>query len=285
MARSKSDIELSTAEAKLYAKLAGEATDVASTEDFKAWAQTSVRKLFPHEMLIAGVAHRNGPRVAVDRLVPAGFPMAFINAVTARDGAFTCPTLEIWFQQGQPQLYQPNPGDRSSQALRPAKEFDAYDLKNVAAHGVPDLSGRYATYFSFSQIPKSLTKRHSDLLELLVPQLHHAYVQATAGPKFGFTSDHPIDTTAGSSGLAWAQGFGLSTRELQVLYWLSMGKTNDQIAHATRRARDTVKHQVSGILAKLNVCTRSEAVVLAIRVGILPERRQLPEASRSKIVS
>ena len=55
------------AEAKLFVKLAGEATEVDSSEDFKVWTQTSVRKLFP---------------------------LAFINAVTARCGAFACPTLD-----------------------------------------------------------------------------------------------------------------------------------------------------------------------------------------------
>lgn len=211
--------------------------------------------------------------------------MAFIEAVTARHGAFTCPTLENWFQQGRPQLYQPDVRDRSTQSARPAQEFHAYDLKNVAAHGVPDLSGRYATYFSFSQIPKSLTTRHADLLELLVPQLHHAYVQATSGAKGSLIPNQHLSESCNPSGLDLAQGFGLSTRELQVLYWLGMGKTNHQIAHATRRARDTVKHQVSGILAKLNVRTRNEAVALAVRVGILPERRQRRAVSGNEITS
>jgi DNA-binding NarL/FixJ family response regulator len=53
-----------------------------------------------------------------------------------------------------------------------------------------------------------------------------------------------------------------------------MGKTNDEISRTVHRARDTVKHQVSGILSKLNVSTRQEAVVLAIRLGMLADRRR-----------
>ena len=56
-------------------------------------------------MLIAGVAHLNGDRVAVERLLPVGFPMPFIDAVTARRGAFACPTLETWFGQAATQLW------------------------------------------------------------------------------------------------------------------------------------------------------------------------------------
>ena len=267
------EIELSTAEAKLFVKLAGEATEVDSTEDFKEWTQTSVRKLFPHEMLIAGVAQRNGARVEVDRLLSAGFPLAFINAVTARCGAFACPTLDSWFNQGRPQLYEPAKTQDSTESDESSSEFKNYDLKNVAAHGVADLSGRYATYFSFSQIPESLNLRHAKFLELLVPQLHHAFVRATNQP-FAYLQ-HATEL---------ADGFGLTTREQRVLYGLWLGKTNDEIGHATRRAPDTVKHQVSSILAKLNVRTRSEAVALAVRIGMLPERRNQVNGAHQEIL-
>jgi hypothetical protein len=170
MAHRKMGMELSARDANLYVKLAGEATDVASPDDFKDWAQTSVRNLFPHEMLIAGVAQQNDNFVAVNQLLPVDFPMHFIEAVTARRGTFACPTLETWFQQGQPQLYEPSAQKGYAGSIPPAYEFDAYKLKNVAAHGVSDFSGRFATYFSFSQIPKTLGQRHADLLKILVPQ-------------------------------------------------------------------------------------------------------------------
>ena len=273
MARTKMDMDLSMAEAKLFVKLAGEATEVDSSEDFKVWTQTSVRKLFPHEMLIAGVAQRNGARVEVDRLLTAGFPLAFINAVTARCSAFACPTLDAWFNQGRPQLFEPARTRDSATSRESATEFNKFDLKNVAAHGVADLSGRYATYFSFSQIPESLNLRHAKFLELLVPQLHHAFVRAT-NQSFSYLQ-HATDL---------ADGFGLTTREQRVLYWLWLGKTNTEIGHATRRAHDTVKHQVSHILAKLNVRTRSEAVALAVRIGMLPERRTQSNGSHREIL-
>ena len=69
---------------QLFVKLAGDALDVTSTDEFKVWTQTSVRKLFPHEMLIAGVAQRNGTRVDVDGLLFAGFPLAFLERRRSR---------------------------------------------------------------------------------------------------------------------------------------------------------------------------------------------------------
>ena len=263
-------IDLSNAEKKFFVQLAGDALDVTSADDFKTWSQTSVRKLFPHEMLIAGVAQRNGTRVVVDGLLSAGFPLAFLDAVTARHGTFVCPTLVNWFKQGRPQLYEPDKGHDLAQASEPSTEFDSYNLKNVAAHGVVDISGGNAIYFSFSQIPETLNSRHANLLELLVPHLHHAYLRATVLQK----SPNQMPDVAGShSPLLWSQGLGLSARELQILYWLCAGKNNNEIAHILNLARNTIKHRVSHIFAKLNVRNRNEAVTFAVRVGILPDRR------------
>lgn len=272
MARTKMDMDLSTAEAKLFAKLSGEATDVASTEDFKVWSQTTVRNFFPHEMLIAGVAQRHGLRVTVDRLISVGFPMDFIEAVKIRHGTFACPTLETWFLQGRPQLYEPGMDQSASQSGATTTEFRHYDLKNVAAHGAADLTGHSATYFSFSQIPQTPTARHAKLLELLIPPLRRAFEQATLSsePLALVNSTH---AAAARHPIEWAQGFGLSTRELQILYWLNVGKNNDEIGQIMSRSRNTIKHQVSHLFAKLNVRNRSEAVTLAIRIGLLPDRR------------
>lgn len=273
MARSKTDIELSTSDANLYVNIAKEAIDIGPAEDFKVWARTSVRKLFPHEMLIAGVAQQTDKQVAVDRLLPVGFPMPFIEAVADRRGSFACPTLESWFRQGQPQLYEPNSTRYSIESLNPSREFERYDLKNVAAHGISDVSGKVATYFSFSQIPKSLTQRHADLLELLVPHLHHAYIRATSGSTKIPECNQRATQMTGHPSLDWTHGFRLTAREHEILYWIGMGNTNDEISRTLHRARDTVKHQVSSVLKKLNVSTRQEAVALAIRNGLLPERR------------
>lgn len=269
-------IDLSSAEKKLFVKLAGDALDVTSTDEFKVWTQTSVRKLFPHEMLIAGVAQRNGTRVDVDGLLFAGFPLAFLDAVTARHGTFVCPTLVNWFKQGRPQLFEPNKRLDSAQISELSTEFDSFNLKNVAAHGVVDISGGNAIYFSFSQIPEKLNARHANMLELLVPHLHHAYVRATISP---VSLDQLPSAAAKRRSLGWSHGLGLSARELQILYWLCAGKSNDEIAHILNRARNTIKHQVSDIFAKLNVRNRNEAVTFAVRVGILPDRRVQPHAA------
>jgi DNA-binding NarL/FixJ family response regulator len=61
----------------------------------------------------------------------------------------------------------------------------------------------------------------------------------------------------------------LSPRELQVLTLLSEGLSNRDIATQLGISRHTAKFHVNAILDKLGATTRTEAVVLAARSGLL----------------
>jgi DNA-binding NarL/FixJ family response regulator len=61
----------------------------------------------------------------------------------------------------------------------------------------------------------------------------------------------------------------LTTRELEVLHLLAAGLTNKEIAARLGISDHTVKFHVNGILGKLGVDSRTEAVVQAARLGIV----------------
>lgn len=61
----------------------------------------------------------------------------------------------------------------------------------------------------------------------------------------------------------------LTARELQVAQLLAGGLTNKEIAQRLEITEHTVKFHLNGILRKLGVSTRTEAVVQAARLGIL----------------
>jgi DNA-binding CsgD family transcriptional regulator len=268
-------MELSETEAKAYTRLACEAVEVASSDDFRVWASTSVRQFFPHEALIAGVARREASKTTVDQLLTADFPIAFIDAVTIRRGTFTCPTLESWFRQGRPQFYEPS-NTRRGPGREPADEFKAFDLRNVAAHGVPDLLRRSATYFSFSRLPKRPTQRHARHLDLLVPHLHSAYVRAVGASPAGVWRDQSSSLEGTTS---------LTPRELAVLQQLYRQGSNKSIARALGRSPDTVKHQIHSLLKKLCAEDRACAVTNAIRLGLLPDRRGTEHKAREVAIA
>ncbi|MDX1995555.1 MAG: response regulator transcription factor [bacterium] len=63
--------------------------------------------------------------------------------------------------------------------------------------------------------------------------------------------------------------YNLKPRELEVLALLVEGQTNEQIALKLHLSRSTVKYHVSTILSKLGVESRTEAVGLAVKEGLL----------------
>jgi DNA-binding response OmpR family regulator/DNA-binding CsgD family transcriptional regulator len=72
-----------------------------------------------------------------------------------------------------------------------------------------------------------------------------------------------FDDTA-QTGLLAAQ-FGLTTREAEVLLWLSRGKTNRDIGEILNMAVRTVNKHLEHLFGKLHVETRSAAAALAVK--------------------
>lgn len=66
----------------------------------------------------------------------------------------------------------------------------------------------------------------------------------------------------------------LTARELEVLQWLAQGHSNLQIAKEMGVAEETVKFHVGNVLGKLGVPSRSKAVALSYKLGLVaPEDR------------
>ena len=67
----------------------------------------------------------------------------------------------------------------------------------------------------------------------------------------------------------------LTDREAQVLNLLAQGKSNKEIASYLQIAEDTVKSHIRHILTKLGVQSRTQAVILAIRQGLVASKARI----------
>jgi DNA-binding NarL/FixJ family response regulator len=61
----------------------------------------------------------------------------------------------------------------------------------------------------------------------------------------------------------------LTQREKEVLFWLSQGFNNFEISAKMVLSEKTVKNHVSHLLRKLNLNDRTQAAVLAWRMGLI----------------
>lgn len=217
---------------------------VQTPDDFKAWTNGPLQALLPHGMMIAGIAAMEAPNVQIQKVIVENWPLSYFDPLKKPDGGFHSPIMARWHQRNAPQLYDPTVLDDVAHSIWSDVFYD-YKLKNIAAHGVRDLSGTYTTYFNFSQIPERLTERHSHLLDLLTPHMHVALSRALL----------TVEPFAGAT----AAAVHLTERERVILYWIKEGKTNWEIAQICNRSQHTIKNQIEALFRKLQVTNRAQA--------------------------
>ena len=222
----------------------GSSLAINTPEQFCAWAQGDLQHIFPHGMLVCGIGLIDNHSANIQQLITCNFPHEYIQTLNQAGGLNTSPVLAQWISTRRPVLFELSAHDSQSAWL---ENFQRHGLQNMAAHGQCDLNSRTTSYFSFSKIPNTLTSRHADLLEMLVPHLHVALIRAFKGVKK-------------ESRKAKTKLPALTSREHEVLQWLGTGKTNWEIAQVLRISEHTVKNHVQRILIKLKVNSRAQAV-------------------------
>jgi DNA-binding NarL/FixJ family response regulator len=80
---------------------------------------------------------------------------------------------------------------------------------------------------------------------------------------------------------ATAGDLGLTERQLEVLKLLAAGKSTKQIADELSVTKTTVRNHIARILARLEVHTRVQAVLLASRAGLVPLPPRRPAGGTS----
>lgn len=110
---------------------------------------------------------------------------------------------------------------------------------------------------SFNRRGANFTKRHCALLDAFAPHFVLAW------------SRHPDPWTQSAAPQepvrARLQKLGLTAREADVLFWVTEGKQNREIATILGRSLNTVQEHVANIIAKLGQENRHAAAVFAIR--------------------
>ena len=158
----------------------------------------------------------------------------------------------------------------SNSAAPPAASFD------VAVIQAPQII-RPAT-FPWTQVPvlyllsdgnsqpKELTDENAVLSRnATAPQIRAAAMAVAAGLQLART--HSSEAAENEMELAFVEP--LTERELRVLNLLADGLSNPQIARLLSISRNTVKFHVSSIISKLGATSRTEAVTIGVKRGLI----------------
>jgi len=127
----------------------------------------------------------------------------------------------------------------------------------LLVHGIHDAEGRAISLFTFACRAGSVSQRQAYLVQLLAPSLHAAWVRTQ------------LTKRADANGDKAAGGNVLTVREMDILKWIYLGKSNFEIGAILKISPLTVKNHVQKILRKLNVVNRTQAIGKALELRIL----------------
>jgi DNA-binding NarL/FixJ family response regulator len=86
----------------------------------------------------------------------------------------------------------------------------------------------------------------------------------------------PPPRSRSTSGLNWpGRGEGLTDRESEVLALIAQGKSNREVAALAYLSPNTVKSYVRSIYRKINVSSRTQAVLWGVKNGFVPDHRRI----------
>lgn len=241
---------LTETQADLFVQFAQASVSVRDAEGFKQLVNEFVKPLLPHGSLLAVIGKITFGQVEIYKRLSINYPEWALAQIPSQINIRERPVIARWLQNRQPAVLD-LPADRALFSDREANEVIAFGLGRLAVHGVPDLSGHMASYFSFAQVDVVASRSQLQrMLSLLCPLLH---MTLTRIPGLEVTEK--------------AKPVSLTAIERELLMLLAAGRTNAEMAAVRGKSPATVRNQLEKLYAKLSVSSRAEAVALIISQG------------------
>jgi transcriptional regulator EpsA len=225
---------------------------------FFSWTQGLLQSLIRHELLICTLCLGKPPAFRADGFSMTTPEPTLFSDMFLRDTAVAPTLLKAWEER----RYQPVVVDVSSAGNNLGsggfvRELEKLGATQLLVHGIHDAEGRAQSLFTFACRPGSVGQRQAYLAQLLAPSLHSAWVRTQLAKRAEATGDKA------------AGGSVLTVRELDILKWIYLGKSNFEIGAILKISPLTVKNHVQKILRKLNVVNRTQAIGKALELRIL----------------
>jgi transcriptional regulator EpsA len=214
------------------------------------WLQGEFQHFLPHEIFVAMVGNFESGNVAIDMVSP----LPKVRASNCIGCGFRSVASELygrWKRNGYQLLTLA--GELGS-LLVPAKcQCPVAPMfagaGTMLAHGLRDgRTGQDALYLLMHPEP-ILGDRERRMFAMLLPQIDFACRRVVS-----------LDDDSSTSVPLVGQNFALSARELEILDWVRMGKTNEEIGQILNISAFTVKNHLQRIYRKMDVLNRAQAV-------------------------
>lgn len=225
----------------------------AETEQDVTQVLLKVRKLVPYENIIATLLQVGSSTGAqqFSKVLNISYPEEWLSAYAKNRYYEVDPVLLCHLRSFSTQVWQE--AFKTASSKREMEFIDhakSFGLEDGVTTGSLDPGRGFATLFSFAGGASGDGDRYAPALEYLVHHLHQTLVRNAMAPTLNRVAR-------------------LSPRELSVLNWMRLGKTNWEISRILGVSERTIRFHVESIFNKLDVTSRTQAVAMAVENGLL----------------
>lgn len=256
---------LSQQELSSFLKVIQDSLSISRHQELFHWLNDDLQLFIPHDILITAWGDFALGLIHLD--VVSNLPGLRTTEV---DKQQLLPFLLEMFARWDHARGMPFTLDFRQETFHFCFSHDEYDIGHALAHmrsalvqGIKDERGRHdCLYVALSDHPH-FPDHSLPSMELLLPYIDAALRQVTHLPvQFpDFTEmKADIEQIQASSGEQNALPWGLSDREMEIMHWVCMGKTNSEIGQILDISFFTVKNHLQRIFRKLDVLNRAQAV-------------------------
>ncbi len=243
-------------------RLVATAAGVRTHQMLHNWIRsTDMQHVLPHAVLLAVWGDMRQGKLQFDVLSE----LPGVTMATA-DPAQLLPRTQQLFSRWTEQ--QDQPCAMSAEVLSGTFGDASFAERSVLVHGLRDLrAGQDCCYIVVSQ-GQEHTSHARDVLAALLPYIDIGFRQGAAPPRRvapGYDHSRSLyrmpaeQITLPATGSAYS-ATGMTERELQIMRWVEMGKTNPEIGSILNISAFTVKNHLQRIFKKLDVYSRAQAV-------------------------
>lgn len=243
--------------------LVQESTTIKRHFELFNWLQNQVQRFIPHDILITAWGDFSLGLISHDIVSP----LTGMRTDAFDDKAlqpFLATLFERWDECNHaPYTIRTEDGFYHEQLVSPILTRTIARMRCGLVHGIKDQRGHHDCLYVFLGPTDLGNTRTRDALRFLLPYIDTAFRQICLLPEQHayFNQDNVAAVNGALPDILDDEpASGLSDRETEIMHWVSLGKTNQEIGQILDISSFTVKNHLQRIFRKLNVCNRAQAV-------------------------
>lgn len=242
-----------------YHRIIVDSINIKTHFEVLCWLQGGMQEFLSHEIMISAWGNFETGVVRNDILSP----IPSVRSIDSDEKTITPFLLELfncWNSFGN-KPYAMNVGESGFQIIDNGNKTEIRKylkkMRSVLVHGIKDQRGSYDTLYVIFSSTKYYNETDRATMSYILPNIDCALRQVKHLPHQAHEKLEVISTELDK---ASQDNHGLSVREVEVMAWVRLGKTNSEIGSILNISGFTVKNHMCRVFKKLVVSNRAQAV-------------------------